>query len=230
LKTSDLNGNCLPVASIGAAVSTVEGNSGSHVLVLPVTLDRASSKTVKVSWRTFSGTAGFGDYGGAYGVLTFAPGETTKNISINILGDTVAENNEVFNVTLVTPVNSILGNASEAVTIINDDKPTMSIANVSVVEGSQPIFRVVLAHPYNQPVVVNVTSANGTAKSNGDYTALLAGRKVTIPAGSTSGALVMATHTDGLTEGAETFTVTFSSTSVTNSPQTATATIQANNT
>jgi hypothetical protein len=106
----------------------------------------------------------------------------------------------------------------------------MTIGNVSVTEGALATFTVQLAQRYYQPITVTLSSANGLATAPGDYTAIPPGTTITIPAGTRSATYSVQTNIDGLTEGNETFTVTASSPSVNNSPRTATATIQANNT
>jgi hypothetical protein len=231
LITSNLDGNCTPIVKIGTAdKSVVEGNSGNTPVSFTVSLDRKSSQTVQVVWNTQNGTAGPGDYVGAFGALTFTPGQTTKTITVQVQGDTVVEPNETFDVKLSSPTNATLGNALENAVIKNDDKPTMSIANVSVVEGSSAVFTVTISQPYYQPIVINVSSANGTATAPTDYTAVAAGKTITIPAGQTSRTISVVTKIDHVSEPNQGFKLTFSSTSVTNGPKTATATIQANNT
>jgi hypothetical protein len=231
LKTSNLQGNCLPVVSLGTAtVPVVEGNSGMTPAHLTVSLDRPSSQTVTVFWHTSNGTAGVGDYMGAGGTLSFAPGQTMQTITVNVDGDTKLEDYEDFSVNLDSPTNSVVGNAQELVEIQNDEKPTLSVGNVSVTEGSVATFTATLAQRYYQPIVVSVSSANGTAHAPGDYGSLAAGKTITIAAGTTSKTISIQTKLDNTTEGPETFTLTFTSSSVNNSPQSATGTIQANST
>jgi hypothetical protein len=231
LINSNLNSNCIPVMHIGTAtVPVVEGNAGTTPANLTVTLDRKSSQTITVFWHTSNGTAGPYDYQGKFGTLSFAPGETSKPITVQVAGDTVLEDYENFSVNLQNPTNAILANSQELVEIQNDEKPTMTVPNVSVPEGSTATFTVTLAQRYFQPIVVNVSSANGTAHAPGDYSALPAGRTITIAAGTTSKSISDVAKLDGVTEPAETFTFTFSSSLISNSPKTATATIQANNT
>ena len=69
-----------------------------------VTLAPASGREVKVNWATADGTATTGaDYTGNSGQLTFAPGETSEAIDINVLGDSVNEENETLKVLLSNP-------------------------------------------------------------------------------------------------------------------------------
>ncbi|MFO0907366.1 MAG: cellulase family glycosylhydrolase [Isosphaeraceae bacterium] len=110
-----------PSISISPA-STSEGNSGTRPLDFVVRLSEAASSPVTVGFGTSNGTAAApGDFTAATGTLTFAPGETQKVVSISIVGDTVVEADEVFNVVLTNPVNATLGTASAVGTILNDD-------------------------------------------------------------------------------------------------------------
>lgn len=168
------------------------------------------------------------------GTLTFAPGETSKTLMVGVKGDVVVENYEVFTLNLSSPTNSVLGANVKPVEIKNDDKSTMTASPVSVVEGGLATSTVTLAHRYYLPVTVAVTvtvsSANGSAVAPGDYTAAPEATNVVIPAGSTSVTISVPTNLDVLIEAAQAFTLAFTSSAVTNSPQGATVTIQANGT
>ena len=78
-----------------------EGNAGTTLLTFTVTLSAAYDQTVTVNYATQNGTAIAGeDYLATSGMLTFAPGETTKTITVEVLGDTTPEPNETFSVNL----------------------------------------------------------------------------------------------------------------------------------
>lgn len=62
------------------------------------------------------------DYIGAIGNISFAPGETSKTISILIIDDSYLEGAETFNVSLSNPVGAILGGPSTATVIINENE------------------------------------------------------------------------------------------------------------
>src|SRR5882672_3423341 len=86
-----LDDDAAPVLAIND-VSVVEGNSGTTNAVLTVSLSAASAQAVTVNYATANGTATAGsDYIFANGTLTFNPGETTKTITVRVLGDTVNE-------------------------------------------------------------------------------------------------------------------------------------------
>jgi hypothetical protein len=73
-----------------------EGDAGSVVVQVPVSLSNPSAEPVTVDWSTLdtggSGVATAGvDYEAASGTVTFAPGETSKVVSITVYGDTADE-------------------------------------------------------------------------------------------------------------------------------------------
>ena len=87
-----------------------------------VTLDRASTDTVTVDYRTSPGTATEGaDYTATSGTVTFAPGDTAKTISVPIVDDDVEDSGETFTVTLSNPAGATLGNHTATGTIHNND-------------------------------------------------------------------------------------------------------------
>ncbi len=110
-----------PTLSI-ADVSLAEGNSAGSISV-QVSLSEAAKSNVLVGYATLNGTAQTGlDYTGKTdGQLIFAAGESSKTISIPLLGDGVKEPDETFQVLLINPVGATLARDRATVTIQNDD-------------------------------------------------------------------------------------------------------------
>src|SRR5204862_1116164 len=106
-------------------VTKREGNTGRTTLfTFTVTLSAAYNQAVTMSYRTVDGTAttGDGDYIAKTGTLTFAPGETTKTITIVVNGDSKKEANETFFVDLFgNSSNSLFTKSGGLGTILNDD-------------------------------------------------------------------------------------------------------------
>jgi hypothetical protein len=103
-------------------VSVSEGNGGTTSANFTVRLATASGLTASVSYATANGTATApSDYQSASGVVTFAPGETSKTISVTIQGDTVPEPDETFSLNFSNAVNAALPSSQVTGTIINDD-------------------------------------------------------------------------------------------------------------
>ncbi len=110
--------------SLLTSVTVGEGNPGDTVnAVVTVVLSSSPAETVTVRATTVAGTATPGqDFTAVDTTITFAPGETLKQLIIPIVSDDVQEGDEVFTVQLSQPTQAILGaNQSVDVTIVNDD-------------------------------------------------------------------------------------------------------------
>ena len=84
-----------------APMSLNEGQGGTTVATFTVTLSPTSAQTVTVNYATANGTATAGsDYVAKSGALTFAPGVSTRPISVTVNGDTTVEPTETFSVML----------------------------------------------------------------------------------------------------------------------------------
>jgi len=89
-----------------------------------VTLSAAYDQAVTMSFRTVNGTAktSDSDYVTKTGTLTFAPGETTKTITIVVIGDSKKEANETFYLDLFGNSSNSLFTKNRGIgTILNDD-------------------------------------------------------------------------------------------------------------
>lgn len=167
-----------PSITIGDA-SIVEGNSGTKLLSVPLTLSQASATSVTVNFATSNGTATAGsDYTAKTGTKTFAPGQTVVTTSITINGDTTSEPNETFNINLSNLVGATIADGLGVETITNDDTvsgPTITIGDVSITEGNSGTklvqLQLTLSAAQAGNVTVNFATANGTATAGSDYTA-----------------------------------------------------------
>ena len=202
--------------AIGATTSALEGNSGTTPMVFTVTLTNPASTPVKVDYATSNGSASApSDYTASSGVLTFAPGETTKTITVLVNGDDIDEGTETFTMAISNPSpNAILGNATSTATIVNDDPPPfIGISDVTVVEGNSgptsAVFTVTLTNPSKTTITVDYTTNDGSATTlDGDYN--LATGTVSFGPGETSKNIVVTVNGDTRKEGDETFTVDLS--------------------
>jgi hypothetical protein len=103
-------------------VELAEGNSGNTAFVFTVLLSAPSSGTVTVNYSTRNGTALAGsDYVATSGTLTFAPGEVTKQITVQVIGDTAIESVEEFFVDLASASGATIGDSEGLGRIFNDD-------------------------------------------------------------------------------------------------------------
>lgn len=113
-----------PAITISDA-SLAEGNSGTKLMTFTVSLSNASSAGVSVNYSTANGSAttSNNDYVAKSGTLSFAPGETTKTITVTVRGDTKKENDERFNVNLSGAFGGTIADSQGVGTIVNDDGP-----------------------------------------------------------------------------------------------------------
>lgn len=119
---------CCPTMSIND-VTVTEGNSGTTNAVLTVSLDKDYCEPITVEYETVDDTAtGGSDYTTTSGTLTFAAGETTKKITVEVIGDTDCEDDETFTVELSNPLPACVtffdlsGSANVGVVTIVDDE------------------------------------------------------------------------------------------------------------
>lgn len=201
-----------PGLSISDATVT-EGNSGITTATFTVSLAHPTSQTVTVNYATAddSATTTDGDYGAlASTPISFAPGETTKTITVSINGDNTFEANETFNVNLSGAVNATIADGTGVGTITNDDAPpTLAIDNVTLAEGdsgtTNATFTVMLSAVSGQTVTVDFATSNGSATS-ADYTATSG--TLTFTPGTTTQTITVPVVGDLLNEVNETFNVT----------------------
>lgn len=195
-------------------VTVTEGNSGTTDAVFAVTLSAASPQTVTVTFTTADGSAASpGDYQSTSGTLTFAPGETSKSITVQVKGDTVDETDETFHVSLSSALNAVIADAQGQGTILDDDGPSITIGDVTVTEGNtgtvNAVFTVRLSAASPQTVTIAFATANGSASSPGDFQSTSG--TLTFNSGETSKTLTVLVNGDVQDELDENFTLTLSS-------------------
>ncbi len=150
--------------------SVMEGAAGTTTeLELEVTLNRASESQVEVWWTTYATYAeGFGlakpgvDYTRDGGTLRFAPGETSKTISIEVFGDDLDEGEyEKIIVELSFPVGAWIADREAEGRILDDDdtpKVTLVLNRDTISEnGGEARVRARLNHPSKEETVVTVS-------------------------------------------------------------------------
>ncbi|HUM75113.1 MAG TPA: Calx-beta domain-containing protein, partial [Nitrosomonas europaea] len=181
-------------------VQIVEGNDGSQQAVFEVQLSRPSTDSITLSYTTADGSALAGqDYQATTGALTFLPGETLKTVAVPIIGDTVAEANEFFNL-VFTPTAAIANGVEGAVGtafILDDDTstslPEISVSGASTIEGNSGTryleFDVTLTEPAVNTVRIYYRTLDdaGTATGEVDYNE--ASSYIDIAAGHSSGTI-----------------------------------------
>ncbi|HEX7315053.1 MAG TPA: Calx-beta domain-containing protein [Pyrinomonadaceae bacterium] len=172
-----------------------------------------STSTVK--YITSDGTATAGsDYVAQSGTLTFAPGETSKNISIQLIDDKVVEPDETVQLTLSDPTgDSTLGSRSSAtLNIRNDELYSLQLSatsySASEAEGGISFTVTLLGNPVATTVSIDYATSDGTASERSDY--IIQSGTLTFAPGETSRTVRIPVVDDNLVEGDETFNLSLS--------------------
>lgn len=114
----DNDDGSIPTVSIGS-VSVSEANLTAEI---PVTLSQAAATTVTVDVATQPDQAvSKEDFYGLHRTITFAPGETSKQVTVMIINDAQPEADERFGLSLFAVDGAGYGNRRATVTITNDD-------------------------------------------------------------------------------------------------------------
>jgi cysteine-rich repeat protein len=205
-----------PSLAIGDA-SVVEGNSGTKLATFTVTLSRTSPFVVSFTAATTgagNATAGVDYVALASTGFTIPAGTLSKTVSVTLNGDTTIEADEYFVVAVANVVNATVFDGAGLGTIANDDKPTLSIGDVTITEGNSGTKLATFTVTQSQaaPYAVTFSAATtgaGTATPGVDYVALaLTGQ--TIAAGALSKTVSVTLNGDTTVEANETYVVSLS--------------------
>ena len=189
-----------------------EGNTGTTDFVLTVTLTGTYGSTVSVDWATRDGSASApDDYTASSGTIHIPSGETSGTLIVPVVADRLYESQEYFWVDLSNPVNCSIGDGNARAFVVNDDV-SASIADVTLDEGNTGttdfVLTVTLTGTYEFDVSVDWATRDGSATAPDDYTA--SSGTVLIPAGDTSGTLIVPVVADRIFESQEYFWVDLS--------------------
>ena len=144
----------LPGVSVFDASST-EGDAGDAIMVFSLSLSAPSRQPVTVGYSTVDESAIAGDdYSGVSGILGFAPGETTAEISVAVFGDTAVEADETIGLLLSDPQNAVISRGFANGFILNDDLPPAAPVGLD----ARPVNKTCVA-PERNPAPKGVAAA-----------------------------------------------------------------------
>jgi len=151
--------SCISVAPQPAAIA--EGNSGLTDMNFTVALSSPATQNCSVRYKTVQGTAtGDIDYIQTSGILTFAPGESSKTVTVKIIGDVTVEPNESFKLKILKPVNLIIAKTTATGTILNDDGNKFAAMNDQLKQSEIQVIVPTLLHRNQQWVIQNLPATN----------------------------------------------------------------------
>jgi Ca2+-binding RTX toxin-like protein len=207
-----------PIISVESATGD-ETNVNLNYVTFNVTLSEAAPNQVTVRFRTLaegSATDNLLDFQDNDGILTFAAGETTKQISVRVWSDSLSEFDENFSLELYNPTNADFSQGQERLKvsgIIKDidgpQVPSLFVSDPEVIEGQKgqkfAVFNVDLSRPSGSELTFNYKTKDGSAIAGQDYVAKSG--VLTFEAGETSQQIFVAIKGDELIESDEYFTL-----------------------
>jgi len=200
-----------PNVTIGDAMVS-EGPTDSSAMFMVQLSDPPELAALDLDYASADGTASAAsDYTATSGTLTIPVGQTSGEVTVPVLGDTLYEADETFGVNLTSTGFANLLDPAAVGTIVNDDAaPSLGIADMMITEGnagmSEAQFTVSISEASGLPAQVDFSTSDGTATAGEDYTA--ASGMLVFPAMSTaSQTAVVMIHGDLQFEADETFSV-----------------------
>lgn len=195
-----------PLVTFLTASQTV--SEGAGTLQIPISLEYVSQMDATVGY-TVSGTAVAGVDFTTSGTVTIPTGQTSGNVTVNLIDNFVIEPNR----TLILTMTSFTGTGAGAITTHtitiadNDNLPTVFFASSGVAVGeASGVVTVNLSMNKTYTLDVEIPLiVTGTATSVSDHN--MTNRTITIPAGSTSGSTTFNVVSDSLDEDDETVVI-----------------------
>ncbi|WP_345251326.1 Calx-beta domain-containing protein, partial [Kangiella taiwanensis] len=204
------NDNLLVSVIASVAMASEPATDGEFTVSLSA--PSATDTTVTLS---YTGTAADpADYSltGANGTTTVVipAGDTTATITVDVADDLIVEPSETVIATIDTVSNGAIDNATDTVTINDNDAATVSVDDVTIAEdGVNAIFTVTLSGDVAGGVSFDYTTNDGSAAAPGDYTTVSGTETFTGTDGETITISVPIIN-DTTVEGDETFTLDLS--------------------
>ena len=224
-----------PAVTLALSSATIRESGGKSTVTASVSHASSAATTVTVSASPVS-PAKAGDFTQSGTTLTIAAGETASSgvVTIKANGNAIDEDDRQVTVSArASNPQGVAGDpAAVTLTIEDDDDPpavSLSSSSIAVDEDTGSVsLTASLGEVSGKQVTVGYATANGTATSGSDYTAISG--TLTFAAGTKSQTVSVAIVEDSVYEPDETFTVTLSrpSNATLGSPASATVTIRDN--
>ena len=180
----------------------------STAMTFPVTISAVSGRPLSVAYAFARGTgltSGDVTVPVMSGRLTFPAGTIARQMTTTVHGDVTDEIDEKLTLTLSSPVAVAIADGSAIGTVVDDDGPTITLADTLTNEGTTAQLTVQLSAASVQAIPFTWASTDGNASAPADYAA--AGGSAVIPVGQTSATIDVATTEDAVDEVDETLTV-----------------------
>ncbi|MEM7584990.1 MAG: Calx-beta domain-containing protein, partial [Acidobacteriota bacterium] len=195
--------------SVGPTASATEGDPAG--MIFDVTLSEPTLVDVAIDYVLRDDTALAGvDYQPTSGLMTLPAGQTSAQIVVPLIANTTIEPHRTFELELTAASSAVLGATLAVATLLDDDRPNLSIGDAVVTEPTTGSASVEVALTLDAAPVFEVTvsyqTVDGTAVAGEDYTTQTG--SLTFAPGETSQTISLTVLADGIAEPAEAFNVT----------------------
>lgn len=197
--------------SVSFSTNLAAVSEATSAVLVNVSLSKVTTQTVTVDFAisgSSTATSGSVDYDIGVSTLTFAPGEISKAISVDIIDDLLDESNEEIILILSNPVAALIGiQATTTVQITDDDLPPVaefSSASQTISEAAGTLNVTVNLSAASSKTILVPISLNGSSSASGagvDYT--LNSSSMTFNPGEITKQLTIALVNDGFAEADE---------------------------
>lgn len=204
--------------SLEFALAVVAVDEADSSVDVEVVRSGGSAGAVSIDYVTNDGTATAGsDYVAATGTLDFADGQTSRQITVGVLDDSLFEGDEDFGLSLSNPTGGASpGAQSQMLVTVIDDDPQPPAGNLQFSSDTYSfdenagvvVLSVTRTGGSSGAVGVDYASTNGTATATQDYQPL--NGTLLLADGETGASIDVTLIDDSVYEGDEDFTVSIS--------------------
>jgi len=197
---------------ISIADNSITESDSNQTLNFTVTRSGDLTGASSMDWSLLHGTTAAGDFTGATsGSISFAAGESSKIISVTVVGDITPEAAESFTIQLSNLVGVDEAIDISAAGLINNDDSSFAINPLmgSSPESSSQTFTVTRTHDTAQSQTINWTVSAGSADA-ADFGGTLPSGSVTFAPGEMTQTITVTPSSDTTPETDEDYTVTIS--------------------
>jgi hypothetical protein len=189
----------------GISTTGIDRSENGFAVLYTVTRTGDSSTAATLIGFTAGGTAtGGSDFGNSAASITFAAGETTQVVRVNLTNDALAEGDETLVAGISRASVGTIVTATASVTLLDDDLSVWKVTSGGDAGESAGVltFTVSRSGPYSTAQTIQFATVGGTAAAGTDYTA--AYQTLSFAAGENSKTVTIAIGGDSLAEGNET--------------------------
>lgn len=112
------------------SVNDISVNEGDGTATFTISMNQTSSQVVSGNYATSNSTASSGsDYTAKSGSFSIPAGQLTTTVNVTITDDNSVESDETFNLTISSPVNATINDATGVCTISDNDVAGLSCSN-----------------------------------------------------------------------------------------------------